>query len=178
MRPLEDVDKNRWEVTDFSVMMVAVDLGTQQIRMTDRLSDQLLQSLFHRHNHADLGHTVLSDEYHIQLCFGYHQKRGWRRPWKVPILLSLLHASQALNQKLWSGVPFRLIAGPLWSSLKAHLQHIENAGPHTTRVAVNGLTACQTLSCPARSPDLSKIEHVWDMMGRRLLLPGNVDDLA
>ncbi|GFX70693.1 transposable element Tcb1 transposase [Trichonephila clavipes] len=37
---------------------------------------------------------------------------------------------------------------------------------------------CQTLPCPARSPDLSPIEHVWDMKGRRLHLPGIVDDLA
>ncbi|GFW37831.1 transposable element Tcb2 transposase [Trichonephila clavipes] len=29
------------------------------------------------------------------------------------------------------------------------------------------LTACQTHPWPARSPDLSTIEHVWDMMGRR-----------
>ncbi|GFX41476.1 transposable element Tc1 transposase [Trichonephila clavipes] len=27
-------------------------------------------------------------------------------------------------------------------------------------------------------PDLSPIEHIWDMMGRRLHLPGNVDDLV
>ncbi|GFV82178.1 transposable element Tcb1 transposase [Trichonephila clavipes] len=38
--------------------------------------------------------------------------------------------------------------------------------------------ACQTLPWPARSPDLCPIEHVWDMMGRLLPLPGNVDDLA
>ncbi|GFX10315.1 hypothetical protein TNCV_1867101 [Trichonephila clavipes] len=28
------------------------------------------------------------------------------------------------------------------------------------------------------SPDHSPIEHVWDMVGRRLHLPGSVDDLA
>ncbi|GFU12938.1 transposable element Tc1 transposase [Trichonephila clavipes] len=39
---------------------------------------------------------------------------------------------------------------------------------------MNCLAACQTLP----SPDLSPIEHVWDMMGRRLHLPGNVDDPA
>ncbi|GFW92134.1 uncharacterized protein TNCV_3540201 [Trichonephila clavipes] len=50
----------------------------------------------------------------------------------------------------------------------------DNAKPHTTRVAMNCLTAYQTLPWPVRSP----IEHVWDMMGRRLNLPGNVDDLA
>ncbi|GFS60873.1 hypothetical protein TNCV_2002311 [Trichonephila clavipes] len=27
MRPLEDASKNRWTMTDFSVMMVAVDIG-------------------------------------------------------------------------------------------------------------------------------------------------------
>ncbi|GFY05244.1 hypothetical protein TNCV_2206901 [Trichonephila clavipes] len=39
-------------------------------------------------------------------------------------------------------------------------------------------SACQTLPWPARSPDLSSIKHVWDVMGRRLPLQGNVDDLA
>ncbi|GFY19776.1 transposable element Tcb1 transposase [Trichonephila clavipes] len=54
----------------------------------------------------------------------------------------------------------------------------DNAKPHTTRVAMNYLTAYQTLSWPARSPDPSPIEHVWDMLGRRLHLPGNVNNLA
>ncbi|GFU10167.1 hypothetical protein TNCV_3449501 [Trichonephila clavipes] len=35
MRPLEDAGKNGWAMADFSVMMVAVDLGQQQIRRTD-----------------------------------------------------------------------------------------------------------------------------------------------
>ncbi|GFT00806.1 hypothetical protein TNCV_3114691 [Trichonephila clavipes] len=36
----------------------------------------------------------------------------------VPILLSLLHATQALKQKLLSGAPLLLTVGPLWSSLE------------------------------------------------------------
>ncbi|GFX22482.1 uncharacterized protein TNCV_3601131 [Trichonephila clavipes] len=35
MRPLEDADKNRWTLADFSFMMVAVDLDPQQIGRTD-----------------------------------------------------------------------------------------------------------------------------------------------
>ncbi|GFV39452.1 hypothetical protein TNCV_1231511 [Trichonephila clavipes] len=35
MRPLEDAGKHGWTVADFSVMMVAVDLGPQLIRRTD-----------------------------------------------------------------------------------------------------------------------------------------------
>ncbi|GFU26604.1 hypothetical protein TNCV_1837321 [Trichonephila clavipes] len=48
--------------------------------------------------------------------------------------------------------------------------------PHAARVAMNCLTACRTLSWPARSIFIRA--HVGDMIGRRLHLPGNVDDLA
>ncbi|GFY13807.1 transposable element Tc1 transposase [Trichonephila clavipes] len=54
----------------------------------------------------------------------------------------------------------------------------DKARPHVARVAINCLTACQTLPWQPRSTDLSSIEHVWDMMGRRQHPPGNVDDLA
>ncbi|GFT00805.1 transposable element Tcb1 transposase [Trichonephila clavipes] len=43
---------------------------------------------------------------------------------------------------------------------------------------MNCLTVCQTVHWPARSPDLSPIEHVYDMMGRRLHLTESVHDLA
>ncbi|GFY00654.1 transposable element Tc1 transposase [Trichonephila clavipes] len=42
----------------------------------------------------------------------------------------------------------------------------DKAKPHTTRVAMNCLTAYQTLPWPTRSPYPSQIEDVWDMMGR------------
>ncbi|GFT22444.1 transposable element Tcb1 transposase [Trichonephila clavipes] len=42
---------------------------------------------------------------------------------------------------------------------------------------MNCLTASQALPWSARSPDFSPIEHIWDMMGRLLHLPGNADDL-
>ncbi|PRD28012.1 UNVERIFIED_CONTAM: hypothetical protein NCL1_33730 [Trichonephila clavipes] len=40
----------------------------------------------------------------------------------------------------------------------------DKAKPHTARVAINCLTACQTLPWLARSPYLFSIEHVWYMM--------------
>ncbi|GFX28429.1 transposable element Tc1 transposase [Trichonephila clavipes] len=58
------------------------------------------------------------------------------------------------------------------------LKEQDNAKPHTTRVAMNCLTAYQTLPWPAISPNPSPIDHVGDMMGRRLHLSGNVDDLV
>ncbi|GFU65405.1 DDE_3 domain-containing protein [Trichonephila clavipes] len=48
----------------------------------------------------------------------------------------------------------------------------DNARPHTVRVAINCLRACQTLPWPAKSPDLSLSEHVWNMIGRQLHFPG------
>ncbi|CAH2007071.1 unnamed protein product [Acanthoscelides obtectus] len=48
---------------------------------------------------------------------------------------------------------------------------VDNARPHVARVTIdffqhNNVTL---LPWPPRSPDLSPIEHVWDMTGRRLL---------
>ncbi|GFU79149.1 hypothetical protein TNCV_2136721 [Trichonephila clavipes] len=43
---------------------------------------------------------------------------------------------------------------------------------------MNYLKACQAHPWTARLPDLSRIEHVWDMIRRRLHLPWNVNDLT
>ncbi|GFW91057.1 transposable element Tc1 transposase [Trichonephila clavipes] len=51
----------------------------------------------------------------------------------------------------------------------------DNAEPNTTRVAMNCLLAYQTLPFPARSRDPPPNQHISDMMGRQLHLPGNFD---
>ncbi|GFV30741.1 hypothetical protein TNCV_2468481 [Trichonephila clavipes] len=51
--PLGDAGKNGWTVADFSVMMVAVDQGPQQMGRTDWLSEQLSQHLIHRYQPSD-----------------------------------------------------------------------------------------------------------------------------
>ncbi|GFV91267.1 transposable element Tcb1 transposase [Trichonephila clavipes] len=43
---------------------------------------------------------------------------------------------------------------------------------------MNCLTKYLTLPWAARSTYLSPTDHIWDMMGRRMHLPGNVDDLS
>ncbi|GBM32377.1 hypothetical protein AVEN_187268-1, partial [Araneus ventricosus] len=53
----------------------------------------------------------------------------------------------------------------------------DNARPHTARVAQDFLRHVQTLPWPARSPDLSPIEHVWDQLKRQMPLCHSVHDL-
>ncbi|GFY13525.1 DDE_3 domain-containing protein [Trichonephila clavipes] len=42
------------------------------------------------------------------------------------------------------------------------------ARPHIARVAQDFLRHFQTLPWPARSPDLSPVEHVWDQLKRQM----------
>ncbi|GFT91231.1 HTH_Tnp_Tc3_2 domain-containing protein [Trichonephila clavipes] len=44
----------------------------------------------------------------------------------------------------------------------------DNARPHTARVSQDFLPHFKTLPWPARSPDLSPVEHVWDHLKRQM----------
>ncbi|GFU14162.1 transposable element Tcb2 transposase [Trichonephila clavipes] len=55
---------------------------------------------------------------------------------------------------------------PLMQRLPEAIFQQDNARPHTARVSLDFLRIVTTLSCPARSPDLSLIEHIWDHLGR------------
>ncbi|GFY23137.1 hypothetical protein TNCV_3763771 [Trichonephila clavipes] len=56
----------------------------------------------------------------FQLSPDDHRRREWRRPGQrsYPVFPIARHT----GPQLWSGVPFLLTAGPLWSSLEVHLQ--------------------------------------------------------
>ncbi|GFX66339.1 DDE_3 domain-containing protein [Trichonephila clavipes] len=54
--------------------------------------------------------------------------------------------------------------GPFVNGLSGAIFQQDNALPHTVRVAQDFLRHFQTLPCPARSPNLSPVEHVWDQL--------------
>ncbi|GFV10365.1 transposable element Tcb2 transposase [Trichonephila clavipes] len=57
---------------------------------------------------------------------------------------------------------------PMLSSRPGAIYQQDNARPHTARLFQQCLQGYDVLPWPARSSDLSPIEHVWDALGRQL----------
>ncbi|CAH1996830.1 unnamed protein product [Acanthoscelides obtectus] len=139
---------------------------------------------------------VFSDE--SRLCLGMHdgrarvrRRRGERRN---PQFFVERHVHHTVGVMVWGAIgygsrsPLIFIRGnmnaqryihevlephllPYLDTLADPTSQQDNARPHVARVTIdffqhNDVTL---LPWPPRSPDLSPIEHVWDMMGRRLL---------
>ncbi|GFV61373.1 transposable element Tcb1 transposase [Trichonephila clavipes] len=53
-----------------------------------------------------------------------------------------------------------------------------NAWPHTAMVSQDCLDTVTTLPWPARSPDLSPVEHIWDHLERQVGHPTSLNELG
>ncbi|UYV79056.1 hypothetical protein LAZ67_17000948 [Cordylochernes scorpioides] len=88
-----------------------------------------------------------------------------------------------IRQQLWNAPPFdndtmtaqryvddvlRPVTLPYLQGVPNALYQQDNARPHTARISQQALQDVQMLPWPPYSPDLSPIEHVWDIIGRRL----------
>ena len=73
---------------------------------------------------------------------------------------------------LTANLYIRLVIEPVVLSFMSSIQEGAfqqgNARPHTAAVTQRALQSVDMLPWPARSPDLSPIEHVWDIIGRQI----------
>ncbi|GFS79334.1 transposable element Tc1 transposase [Trichonephila clavipes] len=67
--------------------------------------------------------------------------------------------------------------GSFLNGLPGAIFQQDNVRPHTARVAQDFLHHFQTLPWPARSPDSSPVEHVWDQLKRQMPSCPSVHDL-
>ncbi|GFU66091.1 DDE_3 domain-containing protein [Trichonephila clavipes] len=67
--------------------------------------------------------------------------------------------------------------GPFLNGLPGAIFQQDNGHPDTTRVAQDFQRHFQTLPWPARSPDFSPVEHVWDQLKRQMPSCHSVHDL-
>ncbi|GFT87072.1 transposable element Tc1 transposase [Trichonephila clavipes] len=175
IRRLEDAGKNGLIIENSSVMMVAVELGPQQIVKSDQLSQLLihlpitptycrarLQRCLARSswNHTD--YTNLQSEGMVWGAISFDSRTLFS------IIRDTLTAQRYVDDILRNVLRY--------THRSSYFQQ-DNSTPHTVRVTMNCLISSQTLPWPARLPEISPNEHVWDMIRRQLHLPWNVDDL-
>ncbi|GFW71082.1 transposable element Tcb2 transposase [Trichonephila clavipes] len=117
-----------------------------------------------------------------------------KRPFRVLPLTQWCQARSMWNVTDWQKVVFsdesRFVLGTYddrvraWKHPGSFLNGLQRgnfpasyARPHTARVAQDFLRHFQTLPWPARSPDLSPVEHVWDQLKQQMPSCHSVHDL-
>ncbi|GFW43222.1 transposable element Tcb2 transposase [Trichonephila clavipes] len=107
---------------------------------------------------AEWNQVVFSDESRLNLIRDDNRVRVWR------LRGGRLNPVFALQRHI---APTAGVMGPFFN----------NARPHTARVSQDCLRTVTTLHWPARSPDLSPIEHIWAHLGWRVGHPTSLNEL-
>ncbi|GFT46333.1 transposable element Tc1 transposase [Trichonephila clavipes] len=144
-------------------------------------------------NVTDWQKVVFSDESWFVLGTDNNRVRVWRRPgerYNFPYTV-LRHTARTAGVMVWGAIAYdswstlivmrgtltgqhyvddtlRPHVGPFLNGLPGAIFQHDNARPRTARVAQDFLRHFQTLPWPARSPDLSPAEHVWDQLKRQM----------
>ncbi|UYV83619.1 hypothetical protein LAZ67_23001680, partial [Cordylochernes scorpioides] len=83
-------------------------------------------------------------------------------------VVELVGARGTMTAQRYVDDVLRPVTLPYLQGVPNALYQPDNARPHTARISQQALQNVQMLPWPPYSPDLSPIEHVWDIIGRRL----------
>ncbi|GFX82406.1 transposable element Tc3 transposase [Trichonephila clavipes] len=136
-------------------------------------------------NVTDWQKVVFSDKYWFVWGTDDNRVRVWRCPgeWYNSPRTVLRHTARTAGVMVWGAIAYdsrstlivmrrtltgqryvddilRPHVGPFLNGLPGAIFQKDNARPHTARIAQEFLRHFQTLPWPARSPDLSPVEHV------------------
>ncbi|GFT11972.1 transposable element Tcb2 transposase [Trichonephila clavipes] len=129
------------------------------------------------------GFNFSSDDNHV----GVWRPRGERL---TPAFALQRHTAPTAGVMVWGAIacntqsPLALIHGTMTAHVATHgtaprraIFQQDNAQPQTARVSQDCLRTVNTLPWPARSSNLSPIEHIWDHLGRRVRHPMSLNEL-
>ncbi|GFU32961.1 transposable element Tcb2 transposase [Trichonephila clavipes] len=142
---------------------------------------------------TDWRRVIFSDESRFSLSADDHRTRVWRRTGQRsdPAFIVERHTAISQGVTVWGAISWDTrsslvvlqgtltarryvddiltpIVLPMLSSRPGAIYQQDNARPHTARLSQQCLQVYDVLPWPARSPDLSPIEHVCDALGRQL----------
>ncbi|GFU85062.1 transposable element Tcb2 transposase [Trichonephila clavipes] len=151
---------------------------------------------------AEWNQVAFSDESRFNLSSDDNCARVWRPRGERfnPAFALQRHTAPTAGVMVWIAIAYNtrslivLIRGTMAAQRYAHdiLQpHVlplmqplsganfqqDNAQPHTARVSQDCLHTVTTLLWPARSPDLSPIQHTWDHLGWLVGHPASLTEL-